>query len=215
MMNLKKKSAFVWDHLSRLYPDAACTLDSDELPFHFFVRGILSAQCTDKRVNAVAEELFVKYPDTESFAAADEAILGEEIKSCGLYKAKAKGIIGSANLLLENYGGVIPKEQEVLQTFPSVGRKIANLIAGEIYGIPAIVVDTHCGRVARRLGFSKSETPTVVEKDLCRYFPKEQWIALGHLMVAHGRERCMARNPNCKDCPMSEECVYASKEKAD
>ena len=204
----KSKAQYIWTGLQEMYPDAACTLDSGADPFHLFVRGILSAQCTDKRVNAVTETLFQEYPDMQAFAVANEDELGEKIKSCGLYRAKAKGIIHSAQMLINEYNGVIPDCPETLEKFPSVGRKIANLIAGEVYGIPAIVVDTHCIRVSFRLGLTESHTPAKIEKDLMQAFPEEQWIAIGHLMVAHGRSRCMAKKTDCANCLIWENCVY-------
>ena len=210
-MNQKEKIQSIWNGLKKMYPDAECTLETDENPFYLFVRGILSAQCTDKRVNEVSRLLFEKYPDIQAFAAADESEIAQQIRSCGLYRSKAKGIVGSAQILLEKYNGEIPKSQEILETFPSVGRKIANLIVGEIYGIPAIVVDTHCGRVAFRLGLTRSHTPAKVEKDLMKLFPSENWILLGHLMVAHGRKFCKAKNPDCIDCLIRETCDYGQK----
>ena len=208
---LLKKAEFVYSALQALYPDAECTLDTDEDPFRLFVRGILSAQCTDLRVNSVSKELFVQYPDIRAFAEADPEILGEQIRSCGLYRSKSKGIVESAHRILTEYGGVIPEDRDILQTFPAVGRKIANLIAGEIYGVPAIVVDTHCSRVAVRIGFSQASSPAAIEKDLMRYFPSEQWISLGHLMVAHGRALCDARNPKCSECPIAPMCDEISR----
>lgn len=214
-MNPKNKSMWIWNALCLLYPQAECTLDSDEDPFHLFVRGILSAQCTDKRVNEVSKTLFIEYPDIEAFAQADEEEIGRKIRSCGLYKSKARGIVQSARMLKDVYGSVIPSDPKTLEQFPAVGRKIANLIAGEIYKVPAIVVDTHCSRVAYRLGLTQSTSPLKVEKDLMTWFPKEKWIALGHLMVAHGRSLCMARGPRCELCPLWEGCVYDGKKPID
>ena len=208
-MKKEELAAFVWDQLKEMYPDAACTLELDGDPFHLFVRGILSAQCTDKRVNEVTKGLFQKYPDAKAFAAATEEEIGKEIKSCGLYKTKAKGIVQSSRILLEQYDGKIPSDVKTLETFPSVGRKIANLISSEIYQIPAIVVDTHCGRVANRLGFTDSKVPSTIEKDLMKVFPKTRWISLGHSMVAHGRALCKAKNPDCENCLMAGACAYA------
>lgn len=204
----KEKAQFVWSGLKKMYPDADCTLDTGADPFHLFVRGILSAQCTDVRVNAVSKALFQEYPDMQAFSQVDEVELGEKIKSCGLYRAKAKGIIHSAQMLLREYNGVIPDSPEALEKFPSVGRKIANLIVGEVYGVPAIVVDTHCIRISFRLGLTKSHTPAKIEKDLMRVFLEEQWISIGHLMVAHGRSRCMAKKTDCKNCLILEKCVH-------
>ncbi len=207
----ENKSQVVWDALEHLYPAAACTLDTDGEPFHLFVRGILSAQCTDLRVNEVAKKLFQEYPSITSFANEDEGILAEKIRSCGLHRAKARGIVQSAQKLLAEFDGKIPQDVKTLETFPGVGRKIANLIAGEVYGIPAIVVDTHCGRIARRLGLAQSSTPLGVEKELSKIFPAEQWIGLGHRMVAFGREICTAQNPKCSQCPLYGICIFEGK----
>ena len=207
-MQNKDKAQFVWSGLKKMYPDAVCTLDTSIEPFHLFVRGILSAQCTDKRVNEVSKTLFQIYPDIQDFADADADELGEKIRSCGLYRAKAKGIIRSAQMLLDEYNGIVPDNQEILEKFPAVGRKIANLIVGEIYGIPAIVVDTHCIRISFRIGLTQSHTPVRIEKDLMQVFPEEQWISIGHLMVAHGRSRCMAKKTDCENCLILERCIH-------
>ena len=210
-MKGKERSSFVWNSLRTLYPDVECTLEVEEDPFRLFVRGILSAQCTDFRVNEVCRTLFLKYPDMEAFARAKEEAVGEDIRACGLYRAKARGLVRSSHILIEKYGGTIPSDPRILETLPGVGRKIANLVAGEIYGVPAIVVDTHCGRVSHRLGLSQSTVPAKIEKDLMRQFPESQWITLGHLMVAHGRSLCMARTPHCEDCPMRKVCDFGKK----
>jgi len=200
---------FAWKVLEELYPDAECSLDTDGDPFHLFVRAILSAQCTDKRVNEVTATLLTEYPDPSAFAKESEERLGEKIRTCGLYRAKAHAIIASSQMLITSFGGQIPSDRSTLETFPGVGRKIANLILGEVFHEPAVVVDTHCGRVANRIGFSDSTVPQVIEKDLMTCFPREDWITLGHRLVAHGRTLCMARNPNCPGCPVREVCTYA------
>lgn len=211
----KHKVSFILDMLEKYYPDAVCSLDYDGIPFHLFVSAILSAQCTDKRVNEVVKPLFAEYPAPEDFAAESEEVIGEKIRTCGLFRAKSHALVVSSRMILSEYGGEIPSDINVLVQFPGVGRKVANLIAGEIYGIPGIVVDTHCGRVAKRLGLTSAESPARIEKDLCACIPEAYWIKLGHRLVAHGRTICTARNPRCPDCPAKEVCTYAGKEAKD
>jgi len=205
----QQRIATVLSFLEKMYPRAECSLDNDGDPFHLLVRAILSAQCTDKRVNELTKTLFGKYPGMKDFSGADASILGEEIRSCGLFRAKSKAIINSSQALLEKFGGRIPSELNELESLPGVGRKIANLMLGELYGIPAVVVDTHCARVAKRLGMTDSDNPAVVERDLMACIPKDKWITLGHRLVAHGRALCTARNPACISCELREVCFYA------
>jgi endonuclease-3 len=210
-----QKTRFILEQLEKLYPQAECSLDTDGDPFHLFVRAILSAQCTDKRVNELTRTLFLEYPDPDSFSRESEEVLGTKIKSCGLFRSKSHAIVTSSRMLITEFGGRIPDDADVLERFPGVGRKIANLIMGEIYHVPAIVVDTHCGRVAVRLGLSHSHSPLAIEKDLMTCIPKENWITLGHRLVAHGRQLCTARKPKCRECPIREVCSYAAKEYSD
>ena len=197
-----------------MYPHAECSLDNDGDPFHLLVRAILSAQCTDKKVNELTKTLFVRYPGMNDFSTADASMLGEEIRSCGLFRAKSKAIIFTSQALLERFDGSIPSALDDLESLPGVGRKIANLMLGELYGTPAIVVDTHCARVAKRLGLSESDNPAVVERDLMACIPKDKWITLGHRFVAHGRALCTARNPGCISCELREVCFYAKQSRA-
>lgn len=210
-MTKEQKTQFILEQLEHRYPHAECSLDTDGDPFHLFVRAILSAQCTDKRVNELTRTLFLEYPDPDSFSKESEEILCTKIKSCGLYRSKSHAIVTSSRMLITEYGGRIPDDAAKLERFPGVGRKIANLIMGEIFHVPAIVVDTHCGRVSVRLGLSNSHSPLAIEKDLMTCIPKENWITLGHRLVAHGRELCTARNPNCRECPVREVCFYAAR----
>lgn len=214
-MDKKKKAAIILGILEKYYPDAVCSLDYDGIPFHLFVSAILSAQCTDKRVNEVVKTLFKEYPAPEDFARESEEVIGEKIRTCGLFHAKAHALVVSSQMILDEYNGQIPSDPALLVRFPGVGRKVANLIAGEIYGIPGIVVDTHCGRVARRLGLTSAESPARIEKDLCACIPEAEWIKLGYRLVAHGRAICTARNPACPECPAKEVCTYAGKEAKD
>lgn len=195
--------------LEKMYPQAECSLDNDGDPFHLLVRAILSAQCTDKKVNELTKTLFIKYPGMDDFSSADASVLGEEIRSCGLFRAKSKAIISSSQALLQKFGGSIPSALADLESLPGVGRKIANLMLGELYGIPAVVVDTHCARVAKRLGLTGSDSPAMIERDLMACIPKDKWITLGHRFVAHGRALCTARNPGCMSCELREVCFYA------
>lgn len=205
----QQRITIVLSSLEKMYPQAECSLDNDGDPFHLLIRAILSAQCTDKRVNELTKTLFVKYPGMKDFSDADISILGEEVRSCGLFRAKSRAIINSSQALLQKFGGRIPSALNDLESLPGVGRKIANLILGELYGIPAIVVDTHCARVAKRLGMTESGNPAVVERDLMTCIPKDKWITLGHRLVAHGRALCTARNPACISCELREVCFYA------
>lgn len=214
-MRKNEKIQFILLSMEKMYPDAVCSLDNDGDPFHLFVRAILSAQCTDKRVNELTKTLFLEYPDPQAFAAESEAVLGVKIKSCGLFRSKAHSIVISSQMIIKEFDGKIPSDPEQLERFPGVGRKIANLVLGELYQIPAIVVDTHCGRVANRLGLSDSPYPQNIEKDLMACIPQENWITLGHRFVAHGRTLCMARSPKCPDCPVHEVCNYAGNKSSD
>ncbi|NLW89771.1 MAG: endonuclease III [Clostridiaceae bacterium] len=210
-MKKRDKVRFILEELERMYPDAACSLTLDGNSFHFLVRAILSAQCTDKKVNELTDTLFEKYPDILDFAAAEQKVLGEEIRSCGLFRAKSKAIIATSFILAERFGGEIPSSSEDLISLPGVGRKVANLIRGELFGIPGIVVDTHCARVAKRLGLTSSNHPAQIERDLSACIPKDKWITLGHRFVAHGRALCAARRPACDHCSLGEVCLYANR----
>jgi len=214
-MQEQHKISIILSSLEKMYPLAECSLDNDGDPFHLLIRAILSAQCTDKKVNELTQTLFVNYPEMKDFSIADISILGEEIRSCGLFRAKSKAIILTSQALIEKFGGSVPSAREDLESLPGVGRKIANLMLGELFGIPAVVVDTHCARVAKRLGLTESDNPVVVERDLVACIPKDKWITLGHRFVAHGRALCTARNPGCRSCELREVCSYAKQTSAD
>lgn len=202
---LKAKGQLTWEALNKAFPDSCCTLDNEE-PFRLCIRGILSAQCTDKRVNMVCVPFFEKYPDPADIKAAPIEDIYEMIKTCGLYKSKGKSIKRFAELYVDEWNREIPKDRDELMRCPGVGRKIANLILGEVYKIPAIVVDTHCKRTAYRIGLTKETEPPKVEKDLNKIFPEEQWIAIGHLLVDLGRNYCTAPTPSCESCPLNSFC---------
>lgn len=177
-----------------------------ETAWQLLIATILSAQCTDARVNIVTRDLFVKYPDLEAFAAADLKELEEDIHSTGFYHNKAKNIIACAKVLVSEYGGEIPSDIDTLTSLPGVGRKTANVIRGNIYDIPSIVVDTHVGRISRKLGLTKNEDPQKVEKDLEKVLPKDHWILWNIQIIAHGRSICIARRPKCAECFLSPYC---------
>jgi endonuclease-3 len=185
--------------------DYICYLEHDT-PWQLLIAVILSAQCTDARVNIVTRDLFVKYPTLEAFAVADLKEMERDIHSIGFYHNKAKNIIACAKMLLEEYQGEVPKKLEDLVRLPGVGRKTANVIRGNIYGEPSIVVDTHVKRISRRLGFTKEEDPEKIEYDLMRVLPRDHWILYNMQIITFGREICFARNPACKNCPLTGFC---------
>ncbi len=193
--------------LKQLYPEAICSLTADD-PFQLLVATRLSAQCTDARVNLVTPALFAKYPTIEAFAAADVTDVEQLIHSCGFFRQKAKDIVGMADMILKDFDGRVPDEIDVLTTLPGVGRKTANLIVGDVYKKPAVVADTHLIRISNRLGLVKTKDPFKVEKELRRLLPPEESNDFCHRAVLHGRARCMARKPDCGNCPLSVFCEY-------
>lgn len=195
----------IFDALSREFPDSTCSLEYD-CPQNLAIRGILSAQCTDKRVNITAADLFAKYPDMESIANEDPEAIAAIIKPCGLTASKTKSVMAFAEKMTGEWGGVIPNDVDLLMEVPGIGRKIANLIVGEVYRTPAVVVDTHCKRVMKRIGITESSDPAKVEKDIMKVFPEDQWIAIGHLSVDLGRKYCTAQSPKCGECPCASFC---------
>ena len=188
------------------YPDALCSLQyTVDWQLLFAVR--LSAQCTDARVNMVTPALFARFPTLEAFAAAELIEVEELIHSCGFYHGKAKDLIGSAQLLLRDYGGKVPDSMEELLKLPGVGRKTANLILGDIYRRPgSVVTDTHCIRIAGRMGLTAEKEPVKVERDLRKILPPEKSSDFCHRLVLHGRKYCMARAPKCESCPLTNVC---------
>jgi endonuclease-3 len=191
--------------LRAAYPDARCALDHAD-PFQLVVATILSAQCTDARVNLTTPALFARYPDAAALADADPAELEALIKSTGFYHNKARNLIGLGQALLARHDGAVPADSAALGALPGVGQKTANVVLANAFGVPALAVDTHIFRVARRLGLSKAATPEKVEADLCRVFPREEWIELHHQLIFHGRRVCEARRPACGACPVAELC---------
>ncbi|MEJ2748001.1 MAG: endonuclease III [Anaerolineae bacterium] len=192
--------------LRAAHPDAHCELNY-ETPVQLLVATILSAQCTDKRVNQVTPALFARYPKVTDFAAADRAELAEAIRSTGFFRQKARYIQESAQAIVHEYGGQVPDNMTDLQKLAGVARKTANVVLGEIYGIAdGITVDTHVKRLARRLGLTESTAPQKIERELMAIIPKESWIEISHLLIFHGRRVCDARRPDCPHCTLNDIC---------
>ena len=202
---IKSLADKMYTALSTEFPDSTCSLDYD-CPQNLSIRGILSAQCTDKRVNITATDLFTKYPDMESIANEDPEAIAAVIKPCGLTASKTKSVMAFAKKMTGEWKGKVPNDVDLLMEVPGIGRKIANLIVGEVYGTPAVVVDTHCKRVMKRIGITESSDPAKVEKDIMKVFPEEQWISIGHLSVDLGRKYCTAQSPKCDECPCASFC---------
>ncbi len=192
-------------------PDAKCALHHRNA-YELLVATILSAQCTDERVNMVTDTLFKRYPTARELAKAVPSELEGRIHSTGFYRAKAKSLLGCSKKLVEEYGGEVPRELDQLVTLPGVGRKTANVVLSVAYGIASgIVVDTHVTRVSRRLGLTKEEDPVKIEQDLMEVVPRESWISIGNLLIHHGRRTCSARKPDCPGCPVRTLCPSADK----
>jgi len=191
--------------LEKKYPEAVCSLEYSDA-VQLLIASRLSAQCTDKRVNIVTPALFAEFPDAKSMANADLSRVEELIKTCGLYKTKAKDLIGIADMLINDFGGVVPDTIEKLTTLPGVGRKTANLVCGDIFGKPAVVTDTHFIRICNRLGFVNSKNPLSVETVMTKLLPPEKSNDFCHRTVLFGRDVCTARNPKCEICELSDIC---------
>lgn len=193
------------DRLAALYPEARCALQFGS-PFQLLVATILSAQCTDRRVNLVTPALFARYPDAAALAAADPGALEALIRSTGFFRNKARNLLGCAAALLERHGGEVPKTLAALTALPGVGRKTANVVLGNAFAIAGMVVDTHVRRLAVRLGWSSATTPEKIERELMALLPAARWTEAGHLLIHHGRAICLARVPRCSRCVLLEEC---------
>jgi endonuclease-3 len=197
--------------LDQLFPQAQCALRHKNA-FQLLVATILSAQCTDERVNKVTPGLFQKYPTPQDFAALPQAVLEQEIRSTGFFRNKARNIIGMAQKLVRDFGAQVPQTMEEMLTLPGVARKTANVVLGTAYGIPTgIVVDTHVFRIAHRLKLSNQKTPEKAEQHLIELVPRERWIPFGHQMIWFGRKVCQARKPLCTDCPLESICDAGEK----
>lgn len=207
-MTKKERAEAVCEKLNQEYgTDLTCYLEYDpEKPWQLLFATILSAQCTDERVNMVTRELFKKYPTLEAVAGADISEFEKDIYSTGFYKNKAKNIISCANALLCDFDGKLPDDIDVLTSLPGVGRKTANVVRGHIFNQDSIVVDTHVKRVSRLLGLTKEEDPVKIEFDLMKVVPKSQWILYNHQIIAHGRQICIANRPKCSQCVLRDVC---------
>jgi endonuclease-3 len=194
------------NRLRQAHPDAHCALNY-ESPLQLLVATILSAQCTDERVNKVTPHLFARFPDAEALAAAEREELEEVIRSTGFFRQKARFIQESSRRLLQQYGGKVPDEMDQLLTLTGVARKTANVVLGEIYDVSeGIVVDTHVKRLSQRLALSDEDTPQKIERDLMSLLPRDLWIDISHLLIFHGRRVCQARNPDCAACTLNDLC---------
>ena len=211
-MNKKQKALQAVRILEERYPEGKCSLDYIK-PHELLIATRLSAQCTDARVNLVTGPLFARFPTVSDFAGADLAEVEELIRTCGLYKTKARDIIAMCVMLRDQYGGRVPDTIEELTRLPGVGRKTANLVVGDIYGKPAIVCDTHCIRITNLLGLTDSKDPLKVENQLRPLLPPEKSNDFCHRLVLFGRDVCIARRPKCGECPMTGICSSALRQK--
>jgi endonuclease-3 len=209
-MQAAEKIGPILELLDRTYPDAHVTLDFTD-PLEMLVATVLSAQCTDVRVNQVTPALFAKYRNAADYAKAPLEELEEMIRSTGFYHNKAKSIKTLSQKLVESYDGKVPASLDDLVKLPGIGRKTANVVLGNAFGIPGIFVDTHLGRVSQRLGLTNQKDPVKIEFDLMPLVPKEHWVKFSHQMIQHGRQICHSRSPKCSICPLLPYCDYGEK----
>ena len=203
---IQVKAAWILQELDELYPQTKTALDW-ETPFQLLVATILSAQCTDKRVNMVTPLLFPRWPDAKAMAKANQEDLEEAVRSTGFFRNKAKNILGTAKRIVETHNGEVPDEMNALTDLPGVARKTANCVLGTAFGKKeGIVVDTHVGRLARRMGLTPEKDPIKVERALMELFPQDSWIRLSHLFIDHGRAVCPARKAKCEECSLAKSC---------
>ncbi|MGK2906706.1 MAG: endonuclease III [Desulfuromonadales bacterium] len=200
------------DRLEASYPEARCAL-THQSPWQLLVATILSAQCTDVRVNLVTPKLFERFPDPVSMASAELTEVENLIRSTGFFRNKAKNLIGCAAELLRSHNGVVPQELSALIVLPGVGRKTANVVLGNAFDVPGMVVDTHVGRIARRLGWAMARTPEGVEEQLCKLLPPERWTQTAHVLIFHGRQCCRAQTAWCSACPVADRCPQVGVER--
>lgn len=206
----KEKASLVLEELKKLYPDARCTLDF-RMPLELLVATQLAAQCTDARVNIVTKDLFKKYRTVEDYASADLSELEQDIKPTGFFRNKAKNIKECCIKLIREYDGQVPDTMEELLKLPGVGRKTANVILSTVFSKPGVIVDTHCSRLANRIGLTSSNNPDIIERDLMKLLPQSDWAEFSHCLVYHGREICHARKPKCEICRILPYCDYGRK----
>ena len=209
-MKKQERAQNVMRIFDEIYPEVKCTLNYST-PHEMLIATQMSAQCTDARVNIVTETLFKKYKTVEDFANADYEELCEDIKSTGFYKNKAKNIIACCKRLISEYNGQVPDTMEDLLTLAGTGRKTANLVLGDIFGKPAVVVDTHCIRLTNKIGLTKQQDPVKIEFELKKLIPPERQLRFCHQLVNHGRARCVARRPDCENCEIKEYCKNKKK----
>ncbi|MFS0576769.1 endonuclease III [Sporosarcina sp. 179-K 3D1 HS] len=210
-MLTKKQWEYCLEQFGEMFPDAHCELVHAN-PFELLIATLLSAQCTDVLVNRVTADLFKKYKTPEDYLAVEVAELENDIRSIGLYRNKAKNIRALSQLLIDEYGGIVPPNRDILMTFPGVGRKTANVVVSNAFGIPAMAVDTHVERVAKRLGMNRwKDSPLAVEEKIMRWTPREQWTDTHHRIIFFGRYHCKAQNPNCPECPLLPLCREGKK----
>lgn len=201
----------IFTELDRLFPSATCALHH-ESPWQLLVATILSAQCTDERVNKVTPALFLKYPAVEDFASASQEEMANDIRSTGFFNNKAKSVIGAARKLLSDFNGQVPKTMEELLTVPGAARKTANVVLGTSYGLAeGVVVDTHVSRISQRLDLTRNEDPIKIENDLVKIVPHDRWILFSHQVIHFGRQICVARRPRCASCPLDPICYAKDK----
>ena len=201
-----KRVAAILVKLDEAYPDATCELKHQN-PFQLVISTILSAQCTDVRVNIVAETLYKKYPDAKAFAYANPADIEQEIKTTGFFRNKTKSIVGASKAIVEKFGGQVPRTMDEILTLPGVARKTGNVVLGTAYGIASgVVVDTHVIRLSNRLELTKNQEPKKIEQDLMQILPQSKWIKFSHQLIWHGRRVCIARKPRCLDCNLERIC---------
>jgi endonuclease-3 len=211
--SLRRRAAGVVRELARLYPEAPCALHHTG-PLRLLVATILSAQCTDARVNMVTPALFARYPDAAAFAAAKPRDLERLIHSTGFYRAKARNIQACCRAIVEKHGGKVPRTMAELTALPGVGRKTANVVLGTAFAVPGLPVDTHVGRLSRRMGLTVETDPVKVERDLTALLPAQEWTMFGHRMIHHGRRVCHARKPQCDACGVAGLCAKVGVENA-
>lgn len=206
-----KRVSAILARLDEAYPSATCELNHKNA-FELLIATILSAQCTDVRVNQVTETLFQKYPDAKAFAYATPSELEQEIRPTGFFRNKTKSVMGASKAILDKFGGEVPRTMEQILTLPGVARKTANVVLGTAYGIPSgIVVDTHVQRIANRLDLTRNGEPKKIEQDLMQVIPKEKWILFSHQIIWHGRRICQARKPKCIECNLESLCYAKDK----
>jgi endonuclease-3 len=206
-----KRVAAILAKLDEAYPDATCELKHDN-PFQLLISTILSAQCTDVRVNQVAETLYKKYPTPEAFAHANPSELEQDVRPTGFFRNKTKSIMGASKAILQNFGGQVPRTMEEMLTLPGAARKTANVVLGTAFGIASgVVVDTHVIRISNRLDLTRNEDPKKIEQDLMQVIPKEKWIRFSHQIIWHGRRVCIARKPKCVECNLEKICYSKDK----